>query len=98
MDVKDMVMDYGHAMRMQLGAMFKDTNIKSPEGKIVKPDFIFSGIYVTRWRNGSDCREYMGVPYFLVDSPPRNAPGWKECLLMKCRSLSSGQRNSPAGI
>jgi len=79
MDVKGYGDGLCHAMRMQLGAMFKDTNIKSPEGKIVKPDFIF------QWhlchplaKCAQIAGEYMGVPYFLVDSPPRNAPGWKE--------------------
>ncbi|MFC1533703.1 2-hydroxyacyl-CoA dehydratase [Thermodesulfobacteriota bacterium] len=67
------------AMRLQLGGMFQGTNIRSPEGKIVKPDFIF------QWhlchplaKCAQIAGEYMGVPFFLVDSPPRNAPGWKE--------------------
>ena len=68
-----------HAMRMQLGAMFEGTNIRSPEGKVVKPDFIF------QWHNCSPLAkcaqiagEHMGVPFFLVDSPPSNTPGWKK--------------------
>ncbi len=68
-----------HAMRMQLGAMFEGTNIRSPEGKVVKPDFIF------QWHNCSPLAkcaqiagEHMGVPFFLIDSPPSQAPGWKK--------------------
>jgi benzoyl-CoA reductase subunit B len=79
MDVKGYGNELCSAMRVQLGAMFQGTNIKSPEGNIVKPDFIF------QWhlchplaKCAQIAGEYMGVPYFLVDSPPRNAPGWKE--------------------
>jgi benzoyl-CoA reductase subunit B len=79
MDVKEYGNELCSAMRMQLGGMYQGTNIKSPEGKIVKPDFIF------QWhlchplaKCAQIAGEYMGVPYFLIDSPPRNAPGWKE--------------------
>jgi benzoyl-CoA reductase subunit B len=79
MDVKGYGDGLCHAMRMQLGAMFEGTNIKSPEGKVVKPDFIF------QWhlchplaKVAQIAGEYMDVPFFLVDSPPKGAPGWKE--------------------
>ena len=79
MDARDYGNELCSAMRMQLGAMYEGTNIRSPEGKIVKPDFIF------QWhlchplaKCAQIAGEYMDVPFFLVDSPPKNAPGWKQ--------------------
>jgi benzoyl-CoA reductase subunit B len=88
MDVKGYGDGLCVAMRMQLGAMFEDKNITSPEGKVVKPDFIF------QWhlchplaKVAQIAGEYMGVPYFLVDSPPRNAPGWKEWFVAQMQNF-----------
>ncbi len=83
---------YGHelcsAMRVQLGGMFLGTNVRSPEGKVVKPDFIF------QWHNCAPLAkcaqiagEHMGVPYFLVDAPPTNIPGWKEWFILQMQEF-----------
>ncbi len=68
-----------HAMRLQLGGMFEGTNIRSPMNKVIKPDFVFQWFMCAPLAKCAQIAgEHMGVPYFLIDSPPFNAPGWKE--------------------
>ncbi len=77
-----------HAMRMQLGGMFEGTSIRSPSGKVVKPDFIFQWHLCSALAKCAQIAgEHMGIPFFLVDSPPHNTPGWKESFVAQLQEF-----------
>ncbi len=82
MDAQGYGAELCHAMRLQLGGMFEGTNIRSPQGKVVKPDFIFQWhLCAPLAKCAQIAGEHMGIPFFLIDSPLSNAPGWKESFI-----------------
>ncbi len=77
-----------HAMRMQLGGMFEGTSIRSPSNKVIKPDFIFQWHMCSPLAKCAQIAgEHMGVPFFLVDSPPSTAPGWREAFVSQLQEF-----------
>ncbi len=77
-----------HAMRMQLGGMFEGTSIRSPMNKVVKPDFIFQWFMCAPLAKCAQIAgEHLGIPFFLIDSPPANAPMWKETFVAQLQEF-----------